>query len=405
MILEARRVWVFDLHRLENHAAQAVHNTSCFMLHSPCKGHEWAPDFLATVIGWPEVETRTLQASAGILTVESGAAPLFTEESPMKRKSLFLFALFLASLACGQATPTPAPVDRYTLLPDVKYGPESDPWPPTAAAGWTQPVPLPFPVNTEGGEDSPFLMPDGETLYFVFTPDVSIPAERQLLDGVTGIWVTRRSGDSWAEPERVLLSDPGELTLDGCLFILNDLMYFCTVRKGLTGVRWFRAEFTDGRWQNWRAASRELHQDEYEVGELHISADGRELYFHSSRPGGYGGLDLWVSQKTADDWGLPFNLGSTVNTAADEGWPYISPDGQELWFTGQSKQGRPGPTIFRSWRNPDGSWGQAEEIISTFAGEPTLSADGTTLYFVHHYFSEDLRTMLEADLYVSYREP
>ena len=76
-------------------------------------------------------------------------------------------------------------------------------------------------------------------------------------------------------------------------------------------------------------------------------------------------------------------------------------DGLELWFNGQSTKGRPGPAIFRSLRQPDGTWGAAEEIVSTFAGEPTLSGDGKTLYFVHHYYSEDLGTMLEADIYVS----
>jgi hypothetical protein len=44
-----------------------------------------------------------------------------------------------------------------------------------------------------------------------------------------------------------------------------------------------------------------------------------------------------------------------------------------------------------------------EEIISSFAGEPTLNSDGRTLYFVHHYFSSDLSQMIEADIYVSTR--
>lgn len=325
----------------------------------------------------------------------------------MKKTLPPLALLMFAILACRQATPTPEPVDRYALLPEVKYGPESDPWPPIARAGWTPPVPLPYPVNTAGGEDSPFVTPDGGTLYFFFTPDVSLPVERQLLDGVTGIWVTHRSGETWSEPERILLSDPGEVAGDGCEFISGDVMYFCTVREGYTGVQWFRADLVDGRWQNWRYAGDELRQHEYEVGELHISADGQELYFHSSRPGGYGGLDIWVSTLTPDGWGEPVNLGPLVNTTGDEGWPYISPDGQELWFNsmGWPGQTRPGPAIFRSLRQPDRSWGAAEEIISSFAGEPTLSGDGTTLYFVHHYFSSDLSTMLEADIYVSYRNP
>jgi WD40-like Beta Propeller Repeat len=322
------------------------------------------------------------------------------------KKVLFAFTcLLLATLACGQATPTPVPVDRYSLLPDVKYGPESDFWPPTAIAGWTKPVPLPSPVNTSGGEDSPFITPDGQTLYFFFTPDVSIPAEKQILDGVTGIWVTRRRGDTWSEPERVQLETPGELALDGCEFVSGNLMYFCTTRAGYSGLQWFRADLVDGHWQNWRYAGDELKHKEYQVGELHISSDGQELYFHSSRPGGLGDLDIWVSTMTPSGWGEPVNLGPLVNTPNWEGWPYLSPDGQELWFCGQSRKGQPGPAIFRSLRQPDSSWGAAEEIVSTFAGEPTLSADGMTLYFTHHYYSEDLSNMLEADIYVTYRRP
>jgi hypothetical protein len=327
---------------------------------------------------------------------------------PMRYQILIVFfVLGLFVLACGQVTPTPAPVDRYSLVPDVKYDPESDFWPPTAIEGWTQPVPLPYPVNTSGGEDSPFILPDGQTLYYFFTPDVSIPAEQQLLDGVTGIWVSHRSGETWSEPERVQLSDPGTLSLDGCEFVSGDLMYFCTAREGYSGIQWFRADFRDGLWQDWRYAGDELKQSEYEVGELHISSDGQELYFHSSRAGGYGGVDIWVSQMTPEGWGEPVNLGPQVNTAGNDGWPYISADGQELWFNsmGWPGQTRPGPALFRSLRQPDGSWGQSEEIITTFAGEPTLSEDGMTLYFTHHYFSEDLSTMLEADIYVSYRVP
>lgn len=101
---------------------------------------------------------------------------------------------------------------------------------------------------------------------------------------------------------------------------------------------------------------------------------------------------------------MPNDLGAPVNSSGDEDRPYLSPDGQELWFDGTSRQGRPGPAVFRSVRQADGSWGSPEEIVSTFAGEPTLSADGRTLYFVHHYFSADLKHMVEADIYVTRRK-
>jgi len=316
----------------------------------------------------------------------------------MKKFLPGFFGLMLSILVCGRATPTPPPVDRYPLLPEHKVTPAEDFWPPQAAAGWSQPVPLPFPVNTSGGEDSPFVTPDGNTLYFFFTPDVSIPAERQLLDGVTGIWVTQRSGETWSEPQRVWLEGRSEAALDGCEFVLGEVMYFCTARAGYTGIQWFRADWKDGLWQNWQFAGDELNQNQYEVGELHLSADGQELYFHSPRAGGFGNLDIWVSRLTADGWGEPVNLGPLVNTAYNEGWPFVSVDGQELWFNRNW-------SIFRCLRQTDASWAGCQEIISQLAGEPTLSDDGRTLYFIHHYYSEDLSTMLEADIYVSTRMP
>jgi hypothetical protein len=149
---------------------------------------------------------------------------------------------------------------------------------------------------------------------------------------------------------------------------------------------------------NWYFAGDELKQNQYEVGELHITAGGQELYFHTSRPGGYGGLDIWSAQMTLDGWGEPVNLGFVVNTTNDEGWPYVSMDGQELWFNRNW-------SIFRCLRQQDGSWGDCMEIISQLAGEPALSGDGKALYFVHHYYSEDLSTMLEADIYISHKLP
>jgi len=326
----------------------------------------------------------------------------------MNRVTLPIMVIFLAILACGQTPPTtiPTPIaDRLSAIPAeaVKVTPADDFWPPSAATGWSQPVPMPGLVNTAGAEDSPFITADGNDFYFFFTPDVRVPAEKQLLDGVTGIWIAHRNGDTWSEPARVRLENPGTLALDGCEFVSGNLMYFCTTREGYTGIQWFSADFKNGLWQDWQSAGNELKQSEYQTGELHISADGQELYFHSARPGGSGGLDIWVSNKTASGWGEPANLGPTINTAADEGWPDISADGQELWFNGQSTHGRPGPATFRSMRQPDGSWGQSEEIISTFAGEPSLSRDGKTLYFVHHYYSKDLTSMREADIYVSNR--
>jgi hypothetical protein len=328
------------------------------------------------------------------------------DSQPQKKRATSLLAVILifSTLACSLGTGTnPTPIPREEAIPSnaVKMMPDHDPFQPVAVPGWSQPEPLSGPVNTAGGEDSPFLTAEGE-LYFFFTPDVNIPASGQVGDGVTGIWRSERNGDNWTEPQRVLLIEPGEPHLDGCPFVMGDWMAFCSVRAGnVREIDIYTAERVDGTWTNVRNWGEPFNQD-YWVGELHIAADGH-LYFGSDRPGGLGGIDLWVSRWDGTSWAEPVNLGARVNTSNSENRPFVTSDGRELWFDGPSQVGYPGPAVFRALRQPDGSWGQPEEIISSFAGEPNLSGDGSILLFIHHYFSEDMSRMIEADIYVSYR--
>ncbi len=269
--------------------------------------------------------------------------------------------------------------------------PQTDAYPPQLhSSEWEAPVPLPAPVNTAGAEDSPFITPDGNTLYFFFTPDVRVPAEKQLFDGVTGIYVTHKQGEVWSEPERVVLQDAGKLALDGCEFVQGDVMWFCSAREGFTGVNLFTAHFTNGAWSDWKYVGDQLMKD-YQVGEMHLSADGNTMYFHSNRAGGQGGLDIWMTHNVNGNWSQPENV-AAVNTPGDEGWPFLSQDGNELWFL-RTYQGS--PAIYRSKKTTQG-WSEPELIVSQFAGEPTLDNAGN-LYFVHHYYKNG--QMIEADIY------
>ena len=315
----------------------------------------------------------------------------------MKRLIVFVFVLALASLACGSSAPSaiPSPADRLSAIPAsaVKMNPVTDLYPPKSETGeYQNPVPLPAPVNTAGAEDSAFIMPDGQTLYVWFTPDPNIPAEKQVADGVTGIYVFHKSNDTWSAA-RVILQDPGKLSLDGCEFVLGNQMWFCSAREGYTGIHWFTADFKNGKWQNWKNAD---FKTEYEVGELHITADGKELYFHSPRAGGLGGLDIWVSQNINGEWQEPVNL-QIVNSTYSDGWPFVTQDGSELWFTRTVGA----PELWRSKR-VNGEWTEPQKMFSPFAGEASLDNVGN-VYFTHHFYKDNV--MLEADIYVAYRNP
>ncbi len=308
---------------------------------------------------------------------------------------LFALAALVFLTGCTQKENVPVLIERESKIPSnaTKVTPEADLYPPKLHSdSWKKPVPLPSTINTAGAEDSPFVTPDGNTLYFFFTPDVKVPVEKQLLDGVTGIYVSKKVNGSWSKAARVVLQDQGKLALDGCWFVQDNSAWFCSAREGYTGVNLFTAEFRDGKWTNWQYAGDKLNK-EYKTGEMHITADGKELYFHSDRSGGKGQLDIWVTGKVNGEWQQPENV-KAVNTAENEGWPYVSQDGKELWFL-RTYSGT--PAIFRS-KKIDGEWQEPELIISQFAGEPSLDNAGN-IYFVHHYFKDG--KMIEADIYVA----
>lgn len=71
------------------------------------------------------------------------------------------------------------------------------------------------------------------------------------------------------------------------------------------------------------------------------SPDGLSLYLASNRPGGKGGLDIWMATRasTSAPWGAPQNLGEPVNSAADDFCP--TPVGKRgLFFV--SREALPG---------------------------------------------------------------
>ena len=317
----------------------------------------------------------------------------------MMRSMALILCMFLS--ACASTVPnqvpttTPAP-SRAEVIPSdiVKRGPTDDAHPPILhSEEWEAPIPMPGPINSAGAEDSPFISADGQLFFFFFTPDVRIPVQQQLVDGVTGIYVAKRVFGGWSEPVLVTMHDPGEVALNGCEFYQDGQLWFCTVRTGLMReIDIWLADFNNGQASNWRSAGEVLNL-EVGLGEFHFSRDWQTVYFHSDLEEGQGGIDLWVARREGDGWSTPTNI-TELNTPDHDGWPYLSPDSTELFFT-RTYLGSPG--IFRSrW---DGErWSEAELILSQFAGEPTLDAEGN-LYFVHHYYQDGV--MLEADIYVA----
>ncbi|MBU0706152.1 hypothetical protein KJ657_04980 [Patescibacteria group bacterium] len=85
------------------------------------------------------------------------------------------------------------------------------------------------------------------------------------------------------------------------------------------------------------------------MGELHIYDD--ELYYHSSKEGGKGGTDIWMLTNIDGKWQNPVNV-EAVNSEVDDGYPFITADGQEMWI---NRWYMGTPAVFRSkWADARG---------------------------------------------------
>ncbi|MBI4649575.1 MAG: PD40 domain-containing protein [Bacteroidia bacterium] len=162
--------------------------------------------------------------------------------------------------------------------------------------------------------------------------------------------------------------------------------------KDLTGGDIYITKFIDGKWTNPEIMQSEINSPGNLQPSVCLSPDETVLYFSSNRPGGYGGLDLYLVRKLPNgSWGPPTNLGLTINTSYDEDSPFIHPDGKILYFSSRGHENMGEFDIFKSeLLDEDQLWWSAPENL----GYP-INTVGDDIYFVvsadakHGYFSSN----------------
>lgn len=118
-----------------------------------------------------------------------------------------------------------------------------------------------------------------------------------------------------------------------------------------------------------------------------LSPDIHDLYFVSNRPGGYGGLDIWVAHFHFGLWQMPVNLGPEINTPGNETAPFISSDNKTLYFASTGHPGLGGSDLFVSKMSDDKkSWSAAVNLgvpINSSADDHSIFVcpNGTETYF------------------------
>ena len=238
-------------------------------------------------------------------------------------------------------------------------------------------------VNSSSYDSDMSISADGLTLYF--------GSDRPGGLGSYDIWVSTREtlGDPWGEPVNlgptVNSSDwegPPSISTNGL-----ELYFSCRRPGGSGGMDlWITTRASASEpWGEPANLGSTINSSAFEVG-MSISTEGLSLFFDSDRSGGYGSNDLWVSTRAAlsEPWGTPVNLGSKVNSSAWDYAPAISADGLSFFFC-SARSG-----VHELWlttrSTKEDPWGEPVNLgpeVNSSAGQagPNISADGSTLYF------------------------
>jgi outer membrane protein OmpA-like peptidoglycan-associated protein/tetratricopeptide (TPR) repeat protein len=133
----------------------------------------------------------------------------------------------------------------------------------------------------------------------------------------------------------------------------------------------YKATFEGGQWTNSKPLP--FNNAAYDVRNPSLSKDGKTLYFSSNMPGGFGAEDIWKVTINGDSYGKPENLGSKINTEANESFPFITED-NILYFSSNGKEGFGGLDVFKIDLN------KASEVINIGAPINTEKDDFSFTY-------------------------
>ena len=251
-----------------------------------------------------------------------------------------------------------------------------------ARAADFNPQPLPDEVNAFPMQYFPVLTVDGNAIIFTRRNGITMDYDEDLV-------IARKNADgTWELPES--LSDNINSSYnEGTCTISADgrrlLFTSCLGRRGFGSCDLFITEKMGDDWSEPVNRGDKVNGPEWD-SQPSLSPDGRTLYFVSNRRGGQGGRDIWMS--TLDDnneWTKAVNLGAAVNTPEEDVSPFIHPNNTTLYFASNGRTGFGGYDIYFTERTA-GGWAEPENFgapVNTGEDQVSLfiSANGEKGYY------------------------
>ncbi|MFO7370126.1 MAG: tetratricopeptide repeat protein [Bacteroidales bacterium] len=199
-------------------------------------------------------------------------------------------------------------------------------------------------INDRFEEINPLV--SGDEKIMVFTRKL------QFYDAV---FYCRRDNGKWSEPLNLtpFFGLDGNSYCTGLSYNGDEIFVY---RSDNFDGNLYSSKFKNGKWSKLEKLNGNINTKYWE-SHASLSKDGRTLYFTSNREGGYGGLDIYRSERSrGSDWGPAINLGPVINSRFNEDTPFVTDDGSTIYFSSMGHYNMGGYDIFYSTKLDDGQW-------------------------------------------------
>jgi outer membrane protein OmpA-like peptidoglycan-associated protein len=224
---------------------------------------------------------------------------------------------------------------------------------------------LPPRINDEYSNYNPILVDHDSVLYYM--------EELKFYDALMR---SEEKEGEWSVPENITpaIGSDGDHIIVGASADGSQLLLY--IYEPMLAGEIVTTRYTPEGWSKLQPLNNNINT-QYNETFASLSADGRTLYFTSNRPGGYGGLDIYKSERNdSNDWGPAVNLGPVINTPYDEETPIMNSDDELLYFSSQGHLGMGGFDIFYSLKMGDNKWHQPVNM-----GAPVCTTDDDLFYY------------------------
>lgn len=209
-------------------------------------------------------------------------------------------------------------------------------------------------INSAFAERLPIISPDGKTLWFArkYHP------QNRGDDAHDDIWVsTLQGGNTWSRPINV--GAPLNNEEHNFVFSVNPAGDKLWLANEYNSVKKDGISYSIKNGRTWSRPRNVRINDHYNDGPFvcyHISHDEQVLLMSVTRREGMGENDLYVSFKTKNgEYTKPQSLGTTINSVGDDSSIFLAADGKTIYFSSNGHAGYGGYDMFRSQRLDD-SW-------------------------------------------------